>query len=48
MEPLPTWLEDMIAAAGITAYAFDVDREVTTPSIPAKTVMSTPPEAPLH
>ena len=34
MEPLPTWLEDTIAAAGITAYAFDMDPEASAPSMP--------------
>ena len=27
MEPLPTWLEDVVAAAGMTAYAIDLDRK---------------------
>lgn len=29
MDPLPSWLEDAVAAAGMTAYAFDMDSEVS-------------------
>jgi hypothetical protein len=27
METLPSWLEDVVAAAGMTAFAIDLDRK---------------------
>ena len=45
MDPLPSWLEDAIAAAGMTAFAFDVDEEVSASFRPpvAPFDASTPP-----
>jgi hypothetical protein len=41
MEQIPTWLTAVVLAAGMTAYADDLDRKVTKAS-PA------PPDAPLE
>ena len=37
METLPAWLTAAVEAAGITAYAFDVEREEKAAPVPAKT-----------
>ncbi len=37
METLPAWLTAAVEAAGITAYAFDVEREDKAAPAPAKT-----------
>jgi hypothetical protein len=41
MEQIPTWLTAVVLAAGMTAYADDLDRKVTK-ALPA------PPGAPLE
>lgn len=46
MDPLPSWLEDAVAAAGMTAYAFEFDHETDAPPmplIPAPPALTPPP-----
>ncbi len=46
MENLPAWLAAAVEAAGITAYAFDVECEMKRTSTPAKAWGQFPEEVP--
>ena len=46
MEPVPSWLLALVAAAGVTAYAFDVDREAPAPVAPAVLPVPSAPHSP--
>ena len=46
METLPSWLVAAVAAAGVTAYAFDVESKAYAPLIPTLTPAPMPPVAP--
>ena len=43
METLPSWLEDVVAAAGMTAYAIDLDRKPGASADAAKVAPAAPP-----
>ncbi len=49
MEPLPHWLEVAVAAAGMTAYADDWDRNVDKTVLPGgETVVFIDPPGTFH
>jgi len=46
MDPLPTWLEDVVAAAGMTAYAVDLDRKPGPSARSANAALKAAPDSP--